>query len=295
MLKCRRNPSNDLYICYLDRWKSFCLERQLDPIFSDVCHVLEFLQCLFQDTDVARGSSAICTARSALSSIVILPDGTKVGENKFVKQFIKGVCNMKPAKPRYLDSWDPNIVLEMFKNEEWNPLDQLTLMELSVKTVMLILLATYQRGQIILALNLERMTMLKDEVRFEILRADLKQGSKKNCKPKPIVFCKRIDTPELCIFEHLQCYLSRTLAVRNDVKQVFLITRKPFNAVSRECVSKWVKAVMKHAKIDVEYFAPGSTRGASSSQAYAAGIPVQDILDKAGWSRIDTFLKWYQR
>ena len=248
MLKCRRNPSNDLYICYLDRWKSFCLERQLDPIFSDVCHVLEFLQCLFQDTDVARGSSAICTARSALSSIVILPDGTKVGENKFVKQFIKGVCNMKPAKPRYLDSWDPNIVLEMFKNEEWNPLDQLTLMELSVKTVMLILLATYQRGQIILALNLERMTMLKDEVRFEILRADLKQGSKKNCKPKPIVFCKRIDTPELCIFEHLQCYLSRTLAVRNDVKQVFLITRKPFNAVSRECVSKWVKAVMKHAK-----------------------------------------------
>ena len=176
MLRSRRNTSVALYDCYLNKWSVFCHENSIDPIHCTVANVLRFLQDLFNEG--TRGSSAICTARSALSSIIILPDGGTVGDNVYVKQFCKGVKALKPAEPRYLTTWDPEIVLEMFKLQDWNPPKDLSMMQLSVKTVMLILLATYQRGQIIVALNLDRMCKTEHEYRFKILNSDLKQGSR---------------------------------------------------------------------------------------------------------------------
>ena len=59
-----------------------------------------------------RGSSAMCTARSALSSVICMPDGTKFGDNMFVRQFMKGVHSLRPSQPRYLVTWDPQVVLD---------------------------------------------------------------------------------------------------------------------------------------------------------------------------------------
>ena len=294
MLKCRRDTSVALYDTYLNKWSIFCHENNVDPIrCSSVSYVLRFLQDLFNEG--TRGASAICTARSALSSIVMLPDGIKVGDNVYVKQFVKGIKAIRPAEPRYLTTWDPDIVLNMFKLDEWNPPQDLSLMQLSVKTVMLILLATYQRGQIIIALNLDRMCKTENEFRFKVLKSDLKQGSSGNFVAQPIVFEKRLDFVEHCIYDHLNVYISKTAAWRGEVKQLFLTTRKPFRAVSRDSVSHWIKAAMREAKIDISMFAPGSTRGASSSGAFLSGVPIEEICRKAGWSQASTFVKWYKR
>ena len=292
MLKCRREKSVSLYDSYLNKWNDFCNDRKLDPIYASVQNVLDFLQFLFDDN--SRGASAIGTARSALSSVVILPDGSKVGENVFVKQFIRGIKSLKPAKPRYLSTWDPQLVIDMFLTDDWNSAKDLSLLALSAKTVMLILLATFQRGQIIVALNLDRMIMLEDEIRFEILASEVKQGSRNNFKPEPIIF-KKIDEARICIYEHVRVYLDRTSDVRGDVKQLFVISRKPFNAVSRDSVSHWVKSVMREAGIDVDVFAPGSTRSASASGAFLSGVPLEHIMKMAGWSQSATFMKWYKR
>ena len=52
---------------------------------------------------------------------------------------------------------------------------------------------------------------------------------------------------------------------------------------------------MREANIDVTMFAPGSTRGASSSNAYLSGVPIEEICAKAGWSNASTFVRWYKR
>ena len=90
-------------------------------------------------------------------------------------------------------------------------------------------------------------------------------------------------------------YLEKTSDVRNSIDQLFLTTRKPFRAVSRDSVSHWVKSAMRHAKINVDMFAPGSVRAASSTGAFLAGVPLDQILKKAGWNRESTFVKWYKR
>ena len=294
MLKARRDKSYKLYDCYLNKWLVYCDKVQCDPIYATVKTVLDFLQELFNEG--CRGSSAMGTARSAISSVVILADGSTVGQNRYVSQFMKGVSAIKPAQPRYLETWDPDVLIEMFKSDKWNPCGDLDLMSLTVKLAVLILLATYNRGQLILALKISRMFRVSDdEVRFKILPSELKQGCKKNYKPEPVVFKRLTENPEVCILSHIDVYLSKTSEVRKGCDQVFMTTKKPHRAVSRDSVSHWIKAAMRHAKINVEVFAPGSIRGASSSGAFLAGVPLDQILRKAGWSKESTFLKWYKR
>ena len=294
MAKARRDTSVSLYNCYIGKWCEFCKSKNYDFVNATVAQGLEFLQSLLDDGSVSRGKSPLNTAKSALSAILVLPNGEKFGENSHVKTFMKGISNLRPARPRYLTTWDPDCILDVLGSNKWNPAAELDLLELSMKLVTMILLATYQRGQLILALNLDRCVILDEEIRFRILAEDVKQGSRANYVPEPVIF-RKFDKPELCIVSHLQTYLHETKDIRGDVKSVFITSRKPYKVVSRDTVSRWVKTVMCHAGVNVELFAPGSTRGASSSKAFAAGVPIEEIMKKAGWLRESTFQKWYHR
>ena len=75
-----------------------CDTRELNPISSAVQDVLDFLQKLVNDPDINRGYSAIATAKSAFSSFIIMQDGTRFGDNQYVKQFMKGLHNFKPLE-----------------------------------------------------------------------------------------------------------------------------------------------------------------------------------------------------
>ena len=55
-------------------------------------------------------------------------------------------------------------------------MEKLRLLELTMKTVMLILLATFQRGQTMLALSLDAMHRDDTKISFRLKLTDLKQG-----------------------------------------------------------------------------------------------------------------------
>jgi hypothetical protein len=52
---------------------------------------------------------------------------------------------------------------------------------------------------------------------------------------------------------------------------------------------------MTNAGVDAQTFKPHSTRAAATSKAKAASVPIQDILNKAGWSSSRTFDKFYHK
>ena len=66
--------------------------------------------------------SAMCTARSALSSYLCTYDGVLFGKNELVKRLIKGVFETKPTFPKYSAIWDVNIVLKEL--ETWTPIEK---------------------------------------------------------------------------------------------------------------------------------------------------------------------------
>ena len=52
---------------------------------------------------------------------------------------------------------------------------------------------------------------------------------------------------------------------------------------------------MRRAGVDMSMFTPHSLRSASTSAAGFANLPLDTILRTAGWSKEDTFRKFYER
>ncbi|CAC5405659.1 unnamed protein product [Mytilus coruscus] len=60
-------------------------------------------------------------------------------------------------------------------------------------------------------------------------------------------------------------------------------------------IARWIKTVLKLAGIDADMFKAHSTRAASTSAAFLAGMPIKDILKAAGWSNESVFGRFYQK
>ena len=136
-----RKGTKKQYGTYIKKWTNFCCHRQIDHIQPTIAEVLDFLTTLFEQ---GLTYSAINTARSALSSYIVLENGQSADQHPLVSRLMKGIFQEKPPRSRYSEIWDVSIVL--LHLQSFSPLDKLSLRELTLKLVMLILLVSGQRG-----------------------------------------------------------------------------------------------------------------------------------------------------
>jgi hypothetical protein len=285
----RRPTSLKLYSTYISRWHSFCKSKQWDHIHASVQQGLAFLQYLLTS---GSGYSVINTARSALSALIIMPSGSTFGSHPDVTLFMRGVFNIKPIQPKYVSTWDPTQVLNFL--ESWNPASAISLEKLTLKVVVLILLVTGQRPQIVHKLNITSLKTGIDAHEFALELTDFKQG-RVNYKPNAILLRAYPPNKCLCIFHYLSIYLQRTALLRKDNTQMILTFKRPYKPASPNTISRWIKCVLQQAGVDVETFSAGSIRSASTSKARQQGAPIQQILDMGGWSRDTTFNRFYNQ
>ena len=104
-----------------------------------------------------------------------------------------------------------------------------------------------------------------------------------------------VEDPDLCVMLHLKEYLQRTESLRGKETQLFIRDVPPHTAVTKETLSRWLKAILEESGIDTDIFAGHSTRAASCSHARLKGVPMDDILKTAGWSSCQTFQKFYSK
>ena len=83
-----RGGTNKQYDVYIKKWTTFCAERQANQFRPLVVDVLDFLTELYEK---GFTYNAINTAQSALSSFVLLDDGSTVGQNLLVSRLWKRV------------------------------------------------------------------------------------------------------------------------------------------------------------------------------------------------------------
>ena len=88
-------------------------------------------------------------------------------------------------------------------------------------------------------------------------------------------------------------YTSITELHRTNTKLLLSII-KPFNPVSKDTLSKWVKFVLHQAGIDMDLFSPHSIRSASTSYAKNC-LPLDTILKAGGWRSMKTFTQYYDK
>ena len=99
----------------------------------------------------------------------------------------------------------------------------------------------------------------------------------------------------LCIYTYLQKYLAVTKPLRGDETKLLISFNKPYRAVSRDTIRRWIKQVLSNSGIDTNVFSAYSTRSASVSAANSKGVPLDKILSAGGWSRASTFSKYYNK
>lgn len=276
------------YWCSIKKWLSFCTKRETDPLQTTVNLVLIFLTELF---DKGASYSSLNCARSALSSFTVLPAGSIGGPDSLISRFMKGVFNLRPAKPRYNEIWDVKPVFNFLRS--LSPVRTLSLKQLTLKLCGLLALLTAQRVQTLHKLRLDNMEKKNDIFIFKI-EDHIKQSRPGNMGARVELQAYPPDR-RLCIKTVLTEYLDRTRPLRKNEKQLLLCFKAPHRATSKDSISRWIRLVLSLSNIDVSKFRSHSTRAAAVSAASAKYVPVSDIMKTAGWSSEKTFQKFYNK
>ncbi|KMQ84076.1 reverse transcriptase and recombinase [Lasius niger] len=227
------------------------------------------------------------TCRSALSLIC----GDRVGKNPIISRFLKGVFNEKPTRAKYQRIYDLEPVLKEL--ERLYPLENLSLQDLTDKLVVLLAIVTAHRKQTLSLIKISNIRKINNGYEIEIPDR-VKTTRPGSCQPLLTLSTFRGNL-KLCVATTLERYLAVTKDPRGTSDSLFITTRKPFKAASKETISRWIRAFLGKCGIGAAY-GPHSIRHAATSAAFKKGVDIAVIKSLAGWSEKSTvFNKFYNR
>ena len=251
--------------------------------------VIEFLT---EMVEAGLGYSSVNSAKAAVCAFLsTCSDPTNHSTSPLLARFMKGVFNYKPVIPKASFTWDVSVLLKHLA--KLSPPKALNLITLSAKLATLLLLLSGQRGQSIYLLNLEDVEVNPNNLilRFSELLKQSKPG-----RHLDEVMIPAYPEERLCVVATFKEYIKRTAGLRKSkTGKLFIVTKKPHQSASRDTLSRWIKWQMRLAGIDMSRFASHSVRSASTSAACAGKVPLPIILRTAGWSKEDTFRKFYKK
>ena len=230
-----RTGTKKQYKTYVERWLVFCRERKSNHSSPKIGEALQFLMSLYNQ---GLTYSTICTARSALPLILNIEGPHPFGSHPLVSRFLKGIYETRKPQPKYKTIWDVAIVLKHLKTLE--PLEELSLKHLTLKLLLLLLLATGQRGQTIYLLSLDGMTMSPLSSTFDLLEHI--KSSKPNKRTNSIDIHGYQADDALCPLLTLREYLKRTAPLRGTERKLFVSFIQPHKGVSRDTISRWANS-----------------------------------------------------
>ena len=208
-----------------------------------------------------------------------------------VIRFMKGVFNIRPSRPRYQSTWDVNQVLTYLR--KLSPVKELSLKDLTLKLTFLIALTNAARSQSVHLINVNNVHKLKGEYVFVI--DELVKQSRPGYKEPTINIKGYPPDRRICVFTVYKEYMFRTRTLRKDHSKLLLSYVKPYQPVTRDTISRWIKTVLARAKINTSIYKAHSIRSASVSKAKENLMPISKILSKAGWSNVKTFARYYDK
>ena len=282
-----RQGTQSAYNSCWEHWARWCNQQQTDPFCAPVESVANFLSSLFQKGYEYR---TINNYRSAISAFHVGVNGQKMGQISLIKQVMKGAFNSRPPLPRYNETWDVDKVLKHLEGIGEN--QNLSLKELTFKTLTLMALTSASRVSELQKLDIRFMNVHNDEIVFTITQ--LTKTRTANNKPLKINFPK-LDRDKLDVYSCIIEYIKRTEQFRGEEHQFFISYTKPHKGVKPCTLAGWLKSMIGMAGIDTNVFKAHSTRGASTSKAFKFGLSIGQIMSRANWKSVGTFNRFYNK
>lgn len=287
LLSATSQGTRQQYDSSLKKWMEFCKGAGISAWNPNLNNVLCFLANLYE---LGLSYSSINTAKSALSNVLGNIENVPVGNHPLVVKFMKGVSKLRPPTARYHVTWDANKLLTLFSS--WEDNDRLDLKCLTLKLISLLALTTAQRVQSLASISVNN---IKWGNPTQIVLTDQLKCSSLS-KPNPVLIVNEYDLDKkLCVLSCLKCYFDRTSSYRKTDK-LFISYLKPYNVVTSQTLSRWLKMSLDLAGIDSTLFKAHSFRHAATSKAAKSGLCIDSILSRVGWSsKSATFAKFYNR
>ena len=276
------NPPQGNLITHVCRIFSWCEETGLDPRSASLSRMADFFIHLFDK------GLALPTIRAYRSAIAVIhkgfDDGTIVSNAPTLTKLFKAFFLSRPPKRRLLPSWSLPKVLEALAAPPFEPLATASIMNLTVKTVFLMAVASGHRRSTLHALSAAsgHIRWERDGVRL-IPRPDfIAKNQSASSRPveiflRPLSGFSSVTEDKLwCPVRALRWYLDRVKSYRKH-EQLFLAVQEPHGPVSRDTVSRWIVKAIQAAGRDalIESSTPHAhdTRAISASWALFAGSP----------------------
>lgn len=268
-------------------WWSYCNQHKIHPFQADTSEVIKFLQFQLDSKSCKYGT--FNSHRSALSLIL----QGEIANDPRMKRFLKAISKIRPQRPKYNITWDPQIVLDYLKSQA--PNDKLSLLDLSKKVATLLALVTGHRIQTLFLIRVSDIWFVEKGAKIYISESIKSSGVNRvqPCLDIPF-FTQDI---RLCPASALLTYVERSAEIRpEDQNYLFITSREPFVRASKDTIGRWISHTLKAAGLDTNIFTPHSTRHASTSNAFRKGVSLDLIRKTAGWSsKSETFAKFYHR
>ena len=200
---------------------------------------------------------------------------------------MKVISNLRSVLPKKFVVWDLHIVLGNLSNLEYD----LRLKDLPEKLIFLCLLSG-QRGQPVKVLNVKDMLLEKVKCTF------FSKSSIKPTRPgfhqSPVVFSEYPSNSNIWIVTTITHYLE----IRKELQmtdQLIISYKKADKAVTTSDISRWYKAILRKAGIDIVKYWSQSTRSVSTIKAQIKGLSLREINKVAGWNEKSTFRRFHDK
>lgn len=286
MLSSVSNSTLKQYNSSYKLWWQFCHTNNINIFDPQLSDILTFLAEQFN-----RGGSygTINCHRSALSLFL----GGNIGSDDSIKRLLKGIFKQKPCIPKYIGTWNPQIVLNYVTN--WFPNRSLSLDKITKKVCVLLALCTAHRVQTLSLIKVSNIIKSTDSLQIPI--SDIIKTSGVGRDQPVLVLPYFRENLAICPATAVDDYLFMTSSLRSNVIDNFFITyKKPHKKASSQSISRWIKQTLAESGVDVSVFSAHSTRHASTSAAASAGVSIDMIRKTAGWSSSSqTFARFYNR
>ncbi len=299
---------------YALKWGVFvkwCHQAHIDPVVCTVLDVLSFLQYRLDSGSLPSMLKVYVAAIAAFRSP---QGGQSIGRDPMVVSFLKGARRLHPPRPPSVPPWDLEVVLRALSQPPFEPLSSVGLKELSLKTALLLALASAKRIG-----DLHAFSVDSDCIRFGPGDCSVTLRPRMGYVPKSLSTPFKIQTVSLsalssesaasseadaqtsvCPVRALRIYIDRSASFRQS-NQLFVCYGgcARGRAVSKQRLSHWIVDAITAAYTNQGLECPlhirgHSTRAMASSWAWSRGMSIQDICVAAGWSSENTFARFYR-
>jgi len=279
---------------YDANWRKFdnwCSRREIDSSHASRSVVINFLgemAAMHKPESLRAYRAAIVSAR---------PDLDLSGD-VFVAGLIKGARNRcgypRGARP---ERWDTGMVLEKLKS--WGPWSSLNLARLQKKVLLLVSLATCWRPRSDMGrIFLQSIQLEGDDDWPSAMVLTVSQPKGEESKTSPRINRFEEDR-EICPVLGVAELMRRTESLRagrpKAKERLFLQSIPPHRNAAEDTLARWIRETLCEAGIDVTKYSPHSIRSTAATTALERGIPLDRIMESAGWKSVRTFRNHYFR